>query len=69
MQIQAKEKPIIDEIFISPGSFHLEMVFFVLGKTIEESGGPYMLDECKILAKGSINSKSCKRFIRMCEAY
>ena len=28
MQIQAEEKPTINEIFISPGSFHLEMAFF-----------------------------------------
>ena len=72
MQIQAEEKPTLDKIFISLGSFHLEMAFFsALGKIIEESGGPHVLDECKVLAKGSINSflrgKSYKRCKRMHE--
>ena len=40
------KRPTFDKIFIS------EMVFFsVLGKIIEESGGPHILDEYKILAK------------------
>ena len=26
------------------------------GKVIEESGGPYVLNECEVLAKGSISS-------------
>ena len=34
MQIQAKEKPTIDESFISPGSFHLEMAFFCSWKNV-----------------------------------
>ena len=47
MQIQAEEKPAFDKIFISLGSFHLEMAFFsVLEKFIEESGGPHILNEC-----------------------
>ena len=47
MQIQAEEKPTFDKIFISLGSFHLEMAFFsVLEKFIEESGGPHILNEC-----------------------
>ena len=29
MQIQAEEKPTVDKIFISLGSFHLEMAFFL----------------------------------------
>ena len=29
MQIQAEEKPTFDKIFISLGSFHLEMAFFL----------------------------------------
>ena len=69
MQIQAEEKPTFDKIFISLGSFHLEMAFCsALGKITEESGGPHILDECNILAKGSLNSflrgksyKRCKR--------
>ena len=73
MQIQAEEKPTFDKIFTSLGSFHLEITFFfsALGKIIEESGGPHILNECKVLAKGSINSllrgKSCKRCKRMHE--
>ena len=70
MQIQAEEKPTFDKIFTSLGSFHLEITFFfsALGKIIEESGGPHILNECKVLAKGSTNSflrgkryKQCKR--------
>ena len=70
MQIQAEEKSTFGKIFISLGSFPLEMALFsALGKIIEESGSPHILDECKVLAKGSINSflrgKSYKRCNRM----
>ena len=67
MQIKAEEKLITFDNFFSLGSFHLEMAFSFLGKTIEQSVGPHILDECKILAKGSINSKSYKRCERMRE--
>ena len=68
MQIQAEEKPTSDKIFISLEFFHLEMGFFsALVKTIVKSSDPHILDECKISAKGSINSflkgksyKQCK---------
>ena len=72
MQIQAEGKTTFDKIFISLRSFHPEMTFFpAIGKIIEESSGPHILDECKILAKASINSflrgKSYKRCKRMHE--
>ena len=70
MQIQAEEKPTFGKIFISLGSFHLEMALFsALGKIIEESGSLHILGVCKVLAKGSINlflrGKSYKRCKRM----
>ena len=59
MQIQAEEKPTFDKIFTSLGSFHLEITFFfsALGKIIEESGGPHILE--KVLRGKSY--KRCKR--------
>ena len=67
MQIQAEEKPTFDKIFISHRIFSSRNVFFsVLGKIIEESSGNHILDECKILAKGSINSyKRRKRMLAL----
>ena len=76
MEIQAEGKSTFDKSFISLRSFHLEMAFFFcpgkshwrirLLKSLKN-----ILDECKILAKGSINSflrgKSYKRCKRMHE--
>ena len=50
-------------------AFHIEMAFFAaIGKYIAESGGPYIVNECHILEKGSLKSfisgkgyKRCKR--------
>ena len=57
LHIQAEERPTFDRLFISLGSFHIEMAFFAaLGKVITESGGPHLLSECDILAKGSLQS-------------
>lgn len=69
MQIQAEETPVFDNIFVALGSFHIEMALLsAYGKFIAESGGPHILNECEVLAKGSINSfnkgknyKRCKR--------
>ena len=43
-------------------------LFSAFGKFISESGGPYILNECEVLAKGSLQSfqhgknyKRCKR--------
>ena len=56
MQIQATETPKYDNLFVNLGAFHVEMAFFkVMGKFIAESGGPYILNECDVLQKGSIN--------------
>ena len=52
MHIQVEEKPMFGKFFISQGCFYLETFFPALGKTTEESGRPYILDECKVLAKG-----------------
>ena len=54
LQVQAEEKSTFDRIFISLGSFHIEVAFFsAIGKVIAESGGLYILSEC---AKGSLHS-------------
>lgn len=56
LQIQAQEKPVFDNLFISLGSFHVEKAYFcVIGKLIAESGAPHILNECGALAVGSIN--------------
>lgn len=68
MQIQAEEKPTFDD-----GSFHIELALFsAFGKVIDESGGPHILNECEVLAKGSItgftkgkNYKRCKRLHKL----
>ena len=72
MQIQAEEKPAFNKIFISLGSFHLEIAFFsALDEIIEELSGPHILNEINILAKGStasfLRGKSYKRCKRMHE--
>ena len=57
MQIQAKESPRFDNLFIAMGKFHLEMAFFnALGKYIEESGGPYILVESGVIASNSVKN-------------
>ena len=70
MQIQAEESPKYDNLFIAMGAFHIEMALFhAIGKFVEESGGPYVLNECNVLAKGSlkgfITGKSYKRSKRL----
>ena len=55
LQLQAEEKPTFDRIFISLGSFHIEMAFLsAIGKVIAKSGGLYILRECDVLALGSL---------------
>jgi len=57
MQIQFEEKPRFKRIFVALGAFHVEMAFFgAIGKVVAESGGPHVLNECDVLAKGSLNS-------------
>ena len=56
MQIQCEEQPAFDNVFVALGSFHIELALFsAFGKIIAESGGPHVLTECEILAKGSVN--------------
>ena len=69
-QIQSQESPKYDQLFINIGAFHIELAFFkALGKFLGESGGPYVLQEAEVLAKGSTRSflvgtnyKRCKSF-------
>ena len=69
MKIQSEEKPKFDKVFIALGSFHVEMALLsAYGKFVAESGGPFILNECDVLAKGSLRSfhsgknyKRCKR--------
>lgn len=69
MQIQSEEQPVFDRVFVALGSFHIELALWnAFGKVIAESGGPHILNECEVLAMGSLNSfikgknyKRCKR--------
>ena len=69
MQIQAEEKPQFDNVVVALGSFHIELALFsAFGKFIAESGGTHILNECEVLANGSVKSfntgknyKRCKR--------
>ena len=57
MEIQIEEAPTFDKIFITLGSFHIDMAFFsMIGKYISESGGPQLLTESKIIENGSLTS-------------
>ena len=50
MEIQIEEGPTFDKIFVTVGSFHIEMVFFsVIRKYISESGGSHTLTESGII--------------------
>ena len=69
MQIQSEEQPVFDNVFVALGSFHIELALFkAFGKVLAESGGPHILNECEVLAIGSLNGfingknyKCCKR--------
>ena len=69
LEIQIEEAPTFDKIFVTLGSFHIEMTFFsVIKKYISESGGPHLLTESGIIENGSLTSfllgksyKRCKR--------
>ena len=57
MEIQIEEAPRFDNIFVTLGSFHIEITFFsVIGKYISESGGPHLLTESGIIENGSLAS-------------
>jgi hypothetical protein len=56
MQIQSEEQPAFDRVFVALGSFHIELALLnAFGKVIVESGGPHILNECEVLAVGSLN--------------
>lgn len=66
MHIQNQQSRKYDPLFIYLEAFHIELAFF---KTLGKTGGPYVLQEAKALAKGSIRSflkgtnyKRCKSF-------
>ena len=66
MGIQIEEVLTFDNIFVTLGSFHIEIVFFsVIGKYISKSGGSHILTESGIIENGSVTSfllgKSYKR--------
>ena len=70
MEIQIKEAPSIDKIFVTLGSFHIEMAFFsVIGKYISKAGEPHLLTESGIIENGSLtfflSGKSYKRSKRI----
>jgi len=68
MQIQSSEKPKFDNVFIMPGTFHVEMAFFkALGKLVEESGGANMLTETDVLAPGSLNGFITGKHFNRCK--
>lgn len=68
MQMQVTDAPRYDDVFIMPGSFHVEMVFFkAIGKIIEESGGPKMLTDSDILAPGSPNGFLSGKHFNRCK--
>lgn len=55
LAIQAEESPRFGDLFIQLGSFHILLSNFKsIGMYVEESGGPYILTECGVLASGSI---------------
>ena len=55
-QLQSEESPKFDDVFVMFGAFHIMLnIFSSTGKTMEGSGGPYTLSECKIVAPGSIS--------------
>lgn len=57
MQIQTEESPKFDNVFVNLGGFHIEMALFsAVGKYVAESGGPHILNEVGVIAKGSIKS-------------
>ena len=68
MQIQKEESPVYDNIFIAIDSFHIEMSYFKApGKTITESRGPFLLQECQVALKSFVSGLSvndCIKFLQ-----
>lgn len=57
LEIQSTEQPLFNNLFIMIGSFHYELAFFkLIGKYLDCSGGPYILQESGVLSQGSMDS-------------
>lgn len=55
-RIQNENSPKFDRIFIHVGGFHTELSYYkAIGKYIQESGIPSLIEECGVLAHGSMN--------------
>ena len=70
MEIQIKEAPTFNNIFVTLGLLHIDMAFFsVIEKYIYESGAPHFLTESGIIENGSLTpfllGKSYKRSKRI----
>ena len=56
MQVYSTDTPSYDNAFVSLGAFHIELsLFSASGKYIAEQGGSYILNEAKVIEKGSLN--------------
>ena len=56
LQIQAEESPEFDNIFVTLGSFRIEIAFLnAFGKIVSKSGALHLLNESLVLAAGSTN--------------
>ena len=56
LQAQVEKSPEFDNIFVTLGSFRIELAFFsACGKVISESGALHVLNEGLVLAAGSTN--------------
>lgn len=68
MQIQEKEKPTFENIFVNLGAFHMEMAFFkTVGKYIDSSGLVEILVQAEVLAGGSMNSYLDSKHFNRCK--
>ena len=68
MHIQEEESPNFDKVFIALGTFHLELAMFkAIGSFLAESGGPYILNECLVLAAGSTKSFQSGKSYKRCK--
>ena len=68
MHIQEEESPKFDNVFVALGTFHLELAMLkAVGSYIAESGGPHVLNECEVLAKGSAQSFQSGKSYKRCK--
>lgn len=68
MQIQEKEKPKFDKIFVNLGAFHIEMAFYkAVGKYIDCCELVKILVQAEVLAGGSMNSFLDSKHFNRCK--